>query len=64
VDTDMTKELWLKTKQRRKNAEDEHPLGRIGKTQDVANAALYFASDDSSWTTGAILPVDGGVSVK
>ncbi len=38
--------------------------GRIGKGKDIANAALYFASDDSSWTTGAILPVDGGVSLK
>ena len=42
----------------------EHPLGRIGKVTDISNAALYFASDDSSWTTGAILPVDGGVSLK
>ena len=39
-------------------------LGRIGKAQDVAMAALYFASEDSSWTTGAILPVDGGVAAK
>ena len=42
----------------------EHPLGRIGKVTDISTAALYFASDDSSWTTGAILPVDGGVSLK
>ena len=42
----------------------EYPLGRIGKPQDVAKAVLYFASDDSSWTTGAILAVDGGESSK
>tara|TARA_B110000014_G_C20077316_1_gene562462 strand:+ start:261 stop:1007 length:747 start_codon:yes stop_codon:yes gene_type:complete len=64
VDTDMTKNLWLKTRERRKITNKEHPLGRIGKTQDIASAALYFASSDSSWTTGAILPVDGGVSIK
>lgn len=64
VDTDMTKDLWLKTKERRKITNKEHPLGRIGKTHDIASAALYFASDDSAWTTGAILPVDGGVSIK
>lgn len=64
VDTDLTKELWLKTKEKRKSAAAEHPLGRIGKAQDVAMAALYFASEDSSWTTGAILPVDGGVAAK
>lgn len=64
VDTDLTKELWLKTKEKRKSVAAEHPLGRIGKAQDVAMAALYFASEDSSWTTGAILPVDGGVAAK
>ncbi len=64
VDTDMTKKLWLKNEKKRKDAAAEHPLGRIGKTNDIASAALYFASNDSSWTTGAILPVDGGVSVK
>ena len=64
VDTDMTQKLWLNSKKMIKLTTKEHPLGRIGKVEDIANAALYFASDDSSWTTGAILPVDGGVSLK
>ena len=64
VDTDMTQNLWLNTKEKRKITAAEHPLGRIGTGEDVAKAVLYFASDDSSWTTGAILPVDGGVSIK
>jgi len=64
VDTDMTRNLWLNTKEKRKITAAEHPLGRIGTGEDVAKAVLYFASDDSSWTTGAILPVDGGVSTK
>lgn len=38
-----------------------HPLGRIGQPADVANAVLFFASDESSWITGTILPIDGGV---
>jgi NAD(P)-dependent dehydrogenase (short-subunit alcohol dehydrogenase family) len=38
----------------------EMPLGRIGKPEDVANAALWLASDDSSWLTGTALVVDGG----
>ncbi len=42
----------------------EHPLGRIGVPDDVAKAILYFASEDSSWITGAILPVDGGMAIK
>ena len=63
VDTDMTKSLWL-SPTNIENTVKEHPLGRIGKPIDVAKASLYFASDDSSWTTGAILAVDGGVSIK
>ena len=64
VDTDMTRNFWLDTKEKRQITAAEHPLGRIGTGEDVAKAVLYFASDDSSWTTGAILPVDGGVSAK
>jgi meso-butanediol dehydrogenase / (S,S)-butanediol dehydrogenase / diacetyl reductase len=37
-----------------------HPLGRNGKPSDVAEAALFFASAESSWVTGAVLPLDGG----
>ena len=64
VDTDMTRNFWLNTKEKRQITATEHPLGRIGTGEDVAKAVLYFASDDASWTTGAILPVDGGVSIK
>ena len=64
VDTDMTRKFWLNSEKKIELTTKEHPLGRIGKVTDISNAALYFASDDSSWTTGAILPVDGGVSLK
>jgi len=64
VDTDMTQSIWLDTEIKQKNTAKLHPLGRIGTGNDIAKAALYFASDDSSWTTGAILPVDGGVAAK
>jgi NAD(P)-dependent dehydrogenase (short-subunit alcohol dehydrogenase family) len=37
------------------------PLGRIGEPDDVAYAALYLASDEASYVTGAILPVDAGM---
>ncbi|UYO94815.1 SDR family NAD(P)-dependent oxidoreductase [Pollutimonas sp. M17] len=39
------------------------PMGRQGSCWDVANAALFFASDESSYVTGALLPVDGGLSI-
>jgi NAD(P)-dependent dehydrogenase (short-subunit alcohol dehydrogenase family) len=41
------------------------PLGkRMGTGWDVANAALFLASDESSFITGVLLPVDGGQSVR
>ena len=38
------------------------PLGRVGVPGDVANAALYFCSDEASFVTGAELVIDGGLS--
>ena len=38
-----------------------YPLGRVGEPDDVANAAMFLASDEASWITGALLPVDGGL---
>lgn len=38
-----------------------HPMGRLGKPEEIAESAIYFASDESRWTTGSILTVDGGV---
>ena len=37
-----------------------HPIGRLGETRDVADAALFLASDASSWITGVVLDVAGG----
>jgi NAD(P)-dependent dehydrogenase (short-subunit alcohol dehydrogenase family) len=37
-----------------------HPLGRLGKPDDIAGLAVYLASDESSWVTGSVFPVDGG----
>jgi 3-oxoacyl-[acyl-carrier protein] reductase len=39
------------------------PLKRIGAPQDIANAALFFASDESNYITGQVLPVDGGMFI-
>jgi dihydroanticapsin dehydrogenase len=59
----MTKP-YLGTEADREMAIAEHPIGRIGMPEDVAKAILYLVSDDSSWITGAILPVDGGIITK
>ena len=39
-----------------------YPLGRIGEPEDVAGAALFLASDEATWISGAVLPVDGGLT--
>ena len=39
-----------------------YPLGRIGEPEDVSGAALFLASDEASWISGAVLPVDGGLT--
>ncbi len=38
-----------------------HPLGRLGKPDDIANGALYLVSDEASWVTGIALIIDGGL---
>lgn len=37
------------------------PLGRAGQPEDIAHAAIYLASDEASYVTGIVLPVDGGL---
>jgi NAD(P)-dependent dehydrogenase (short-subunit alcohol dehydrogenase family) len=46
----------------RQSRRDMLPLGRIGRPEDVAHLALYLASDESSFVTGAAFPLDGGLT--
>lgn len=41
-----------------------HPIGRLGKPEEVANVVLFLASDESSFITGASIPVDGGYTAQ
>jgi NAD(P)-dependent dehydrogenase (short-subunit alcohol dehydrogenase family) len=38
-----------------------YPLGRVGEPEDIANAAMFLASDEAAWITGTVLTVDGGL---
>lgn len=60
VETDMTH--YLKDGGAEKWTE-KIPLGRFGKTEDIANAALFLASDMSTYITGQVLSVDGGMNL-
>ncbi|MGN6498126.1 MAG: SDR family oxidoreductase, partial [Tsuneonella sp.] len=41
-----------------------HPMNRIGEPEEIARAAVFLASDESSFTTGVDLTVDGGGSIR
>jgi len=41
-----------------------HPMGCFGQPEDIASAAVFLASDESGWTTGSVLTIDGGYSAQ
>lgn len=55
---------WLKDPKTRAMMDGMHPLGRVGRPDEIAPPAVYFASDESKWTTGAVFSVDGGVMAQ
>jgi len=61
TDTPLSKSL-LSTDDKRKAAADRHPLGRVGTADEQAEAAVYLLSDHTSWMTGQIIHLDGGMS--
>ena len=61
---DMAKGLHLTAAQLQASMGDGVPLGRMGQPDDIAHAAVFFASSLSAWVTGAVLVVDGGTLLK
>src|SRR5579871_5418132 len=64
VETDLVSELFKTPDGERAKLERlaTIPLARFGKPNDIAGLAVFLASDESSWLTGAAIPVDGGLT--
>jgi len=61
TDTPLAKRL-LGNEKKREKMDERHPLKRVGEAEDIANIASFLLSDESSWITGQVLGVDGGIS--
>ncbi len=65
VETELVKGLFSATEESEKARESRVgtlPLGRLGRPTDIAELAVFLASDESSWITGTAIPVDGGLT--
>ena len=60
VDTDMTRAL---TDEQRTEIVSQVPMGRYGQPDEIAATVRFLASDDASYITGAVIPVDGGLGM-
>jgi NAD(P)-dependent dehydrogenase (short-subunit alcohol dehydrogenase family) len=61
TDTPLAANL-LSTPEKRELSAKRHPLGRVGEANDISSAALFLLSEESSWITGQVLHIDGGLS--
>lgn len=52
----------LSTPEKKEASDKRHPLGRVGRAEDIAEATVFLLSEKSSWMTGQILHLDGGMS--
>ena len=64
VETPLMMEWLLKDEAAKKVRLARNPSGRFGKSDEVVSLAVYLASDESAWTNGASLVIDGGISVN
>ena len=64
VETPLLMEWLLKDEAARQLRLARNPTGRFGKPQEIVSMAIYLASDESRWTNGVSLVIDGGISVN
>jgi NAD(P)-dependent dehydrogenase (short-subunit alcohol dehydrogenase family) len=62
IETPLLTEWLLKDPEAKRLRLARNPTGRFGKPEDIVNAGIYLASDESTWTNGAILVIDGGIT--
>jgi NAD(P)-dependent dehydrogenase (short-subunit alcohol dehydrogenase family) len=63
IETAMLRTLWSSEDERNKRL-NRIPLGRFGTPEDVVNAGVFLASEESAWITGTTFLVDGGITVN
>ena len=64
VETPLLMDWLVKDEEAKKIRLARNPSGRFGKPEEIVAAAVYLASDESAWTNGASLVIDGGISVN
>ena len=62
IETPLLTEWLLKEPHEKAKRINRIPMGRFGKPTDIVNLAVYLASDESTWTNGAAIVVDGGIT--
>ena len=60
TDTPLAQNL-LSTPEKREASGKRHPLGKIGQPEDISQAIAFLLSDESSWMTGQVIGIDGGI---
>ncbi|PWT77997.1 MAG: short-chain dehydrogenase [Chloroflexi bacterium] len=63
IETPLLRDLWSSEEERNRRL-NRIPLGRFGTPEDVVQAGIFLASDESSWITGTTFVVDGGITVN
>jgi NAD(P)-dependent dehydrogenase (short-subunit alcohol dehydrogenase family) len=62
IETPLLTEWLLKDPEAKRVRLARNPSGRFGKPEDIVNASIFLASDESAWTNGAVLVLDGGIT--